>query len=523
MKWQRNLLDRPKLFVISQNEAMWASSSFYLTVIINILVAFFYPFDNSVSDLSPELSLVLWGAMIVSLVMMMNMAQPRGYMSFAVSLVIRLIFSFGVVPTLWLIGAVQVINKVIFLVAFLGNRGVFYKETVRTSDTVHLTVLLKQKDFIYHIGYLIVCCLGMFVHEFFYSVLLLDIVFREETLLNVIRSVTKNGRSILLTAILAIILVYMFSIIGYVMFRDDFLMSVEKPPIPPPQGAEGPTPTSTASLAGEQSTPTVEPNTDNGSVFGSLDAANETCNASDCGELIVTSNPFEIEGKERSCDTLLMCIVTALNQGIRNGGGLGDVLRYPSIQEPWYAARVVYDLLYFFVIIIIVLNLIFGVIIDTFADLRSEKTMKEEILKNSCFICGLGRKEFDNKEVTFEDHIKQEHNMWNYLSFIVLLKVKDSTEFTGPESYVNQMIQSGDLEWFPHLRSMSLSEEDGEIEQNDLRMLKEQLSSTCELVKQLSDQLKDLKSKMNEQRKVHQRQNLVSLPSVSGFSVSSTT
>ena len=47
-----------------------------------------------------------------------------------------------------------------------------------------------------------------------------------------------------------------------------------------------------------------------------------------------------------------------------------------------------YDLLFFFIVIIIVLNLIFGVIIDTFADLRSEKTQKEEILKNSCFICG---------------------------------------------------------------------------------------------------------------------------------------
>jgi len=32
--------------------------------------------------------------------------------------------------------------------------------------------------------------------------------------------------------------------------------------------------------------------------------------------------------------------------------------------------------------------LIFGVIIDTFADLRSEKQQKEEILKNTCFICG---------------------------------------------------------------------------------------------------------------------------------------
>ena len=53
-----------------------------------------------------------------------------------------------------------------------------------------------------------------------------------------------------------------------------------------------------------------------------------------------------------------------------------------------FVGRVVYDMLFFFIVIIIVLNLIFGVIIDTFADLRSEKQNKEEILKNSCFICG---------------------------------------------------------------------------------------------------------------------------------------
>ena len=53
-----------------------------------------------------------------------------------------------------------------------------------------------------------------------------------------------------------------------------------------------------------------------------------------------------------------------------------------------FIGRVVYDMLFFFIVIIIVLNLIFGVIIDTFADLRSEKQNKEEILKNSCFVCG---------------------------------------------------------------------------------------------------------------------------------------
>lgn len=50
-----------------------------------------------------------------------------------------------------------------------------------------------------------------------------------------------------------------------------------------------------------------------------------------------------------------------------------------------------YDLSFFVVLIIIVLNLIFGVIIDTFGDLRTEKNEKEDILKNTCFICGLER------------------------------------------------------------------------------------------------------------------------------------
>lgn len=37
-----------------------------------------------------------------------------------------------------------------------------------------------------------------------------------------------------------------------------------------------------------------------------------------------------IEDKERTCDSLLMCIVTVLSHGLRSGGGVGDVLRKPS-------------------------------------------------------------------------------------------------------------------------------------------------------------------------------------------------
>ena len=64
---------------------------------------------------------------------------------------------------------------------------------------------------------------------------------------------------------------------------------------------------------------------------------------------------------------------------------------------------------------------IYGIISITL--FRSEKQNKEEIIKNTCFICGLERRAFDNKNVTFEEHIRKEHNMWHYLSFIILIKV----------------------------------------------------------------------------------------------------
>ena len=64
-------------------------------------------------------------------------------------------------------------------------------------------------------------------------------------------------------------------------------------------------------------------------------------------------------------------------------------LTFTPLQEALFFLRVLYDLSFFFLVIIIIIqNLIFGVIIDTFADLRSEKNKKDSMLKNTCFICG---------------------------------------------------------------------------------------------------------------------------------------
>ena len=63
--------------------------------------------------------------------------------------------------------------------------------------------------------------------NFFNFKKLLDVVYREETLLNVIRCVTKNAKSVLLTAVFAVILIYLFSICGFLFLQNDFIMEVD--------------------------------------------------------------------------------------------------------------------------------------------------------------------------------------------------------------------------------------------------------------------------------------------------------
>ncbi|XP_041944075.1 inositol 1,4,5-trisphosphate receptor type 1 isoform X4 [Alosa sapidissima] len=497
MNWQKKLRgtqeatgnantvpSQPILYWCSRNMSFWSSISFNLAVLMNLLVAFFYPIEGiRGGTLEPHLSGLLWLAMLVSLAIVIVLPQPHGIRALIASTILRLIFSVGLEPTLFLLGAFNVGNKVIFLISFAGNRGTF---------TRGYKAMIMDVEFLYHVLYLIICSLGVFVHVFFYSLLLFDLVYREETLLNVIKSVTRNGRSIVLTAVLALILVYLFSIVGYIFFKDDFILSVDRIP--------NKTLESGASMVGDFLSGTA-----------CRKDTGENCSTEAVVDAMVAS-AVVIEDKERTCDSLLMCIVTVLSHGLRSGGGVGDVLRKPSKEEPLFTARVIYDLLFFFMVIIIVLNLIFGVIIDTFADLRSEKQKKEEVLKTTCFICGLERDKFDNKTVTFEEHIKVEHNMWHYLFFIVLVKVKDHTEYTGPESYVAQMIREHNLDWFPRMRAMSLVSMDGEGEQNEIRNLQEKLESTMKLVCNLSGQLTELKEQMTEQRKQKQRIGLLGHP-----------
>jgi hypothetical protein len=121
-------------------------------------------------------------------------------------------------------------------------------------------------------------------------------------------------------------------------------------------------------------------------------------------------------------------------------------------QEYRYAVTYIYNLLFFLVVKMAFMNIIFGIIIDTFAgwepisfilktlELRDKRNTMEEDMKNICYICGLERDVFDQFADGFENHIERDHHLWNYLYYLYHLKIKNSTEHDGVESYVWQKV-----------------------------------------------------------------------------------
>ena len=91
---------------------------------------------------------------------------------------------------------------------------------------------------------------------------------------------------------------------------------------------------------------------------------------------------------------------------------------------------------------------------------------KDDDLINICFICGYSRDVFEKEGISFDKHIKFEHNPSQYVNFLVYLRQKNKDEFDGTEEYVYTQYIKKKTNWVPigHTKFIELLDEDDDTE-----------------------------------------------------------
>lgn len=266
---------------------------------------------------------------------------------------------------------------------------------------------------------LVACSLGGNLDVYYwYSFLMLDLLFLSPMLQNVIKAVTVPLNALILVTILGLIVMYEYAIIAFYFFRKDY---------------------------------------------------------------------------DGSCNSMLDCTTTTIYQGLRMDIGSAITETDVSMDNRWYM-RMGFDLSYFVVITTILMNVIFGIILDTFGSLRDETQEREIYMKNNTFIACIDRgaidkaaqaQEIDNGFAYLEN---EKHARWNYLNFIFYLKRKPSTEFCGPETKIDALLDDEDVSWMP-LGVCRLMEGEGEEDDDDIKKVQAQVDAIVETLKDVTQSL----------------------------------
>jgi hypothetical protein len=140
------------------------------------------------------------------------------------------------------------------------------------------------------------------------------------------------------------------------------------------------------------------------------------------------------------CDTMFQCLVTNIRLSLvgERLSLLANSVNATDHKDMFaqVGLRTAFDLTFFILVTIIGLNVVFGIIVDTFSELRAEQAETREKMVGQCFICGIDSYEFDLHGNGFATHTKLEHRMWDYLFFFYHLDQKKATQFTFIEQAV---------------------------------------------------------------------------------------
>lgn len=205
----------PFVSLIASNVSLWGDVAFMCTLILNffIISSFSYYGEHSLND--PSLFFFDHFKYVGGLTSKdtENAFTTLGTILMACCVIIVSFFLLKTGPVL----AKRGWNKNGPTLEFWKSNPSYFKMIRKRIKQCLWTALyiFSNMNVLYYMTYLIVATLGVAIHPFYFSLLLLDILYRYPSLQNVIRSITMPRKALILTFILMLVIVYIYGLVGY--------------------------------------------------------------------------------------------------------------------------------------------------------------------------------------------------------------------------------------------------------------------------------------------------------------------
>ena len=150
------------------------------------------------------------------------------------------------------------------------------------------------------------------------------------------------------------------------------------------------------------------------------------------------------------------CLFTIFDQTFKNSNGIINFLSEDNLLGGdllLVNVRFWIDNLFAIIEIILILQMVAGIIIDSFSALRQGQGEVDEDRYNVCLICGLHRTELNKlygNEEGYNEHIKMDHYFWNYMFLVFNLLMKNPKELMGIDQLIFKMYKENQSTgWIP--------------------------------------------------------------------------
>jgi hypothetical protein len=154
-------------------------------------------------------------------------------------------------------------------------------------------------------------------------------------------------------------------------------------------------------------------------------------------------------GYQSTCTSLSVCLYHTTLQGLVLYGGISEYLGQVQANTSLFWKRFALDLSFYFIILVIVLNTVYAIVIETYFIFSRKEKHKARNAEKVCYVCHRNEHELKLLDEDFSEHVKDKHNAKNYFYLFINLFLGKSSSSNYIERVLSKMVFEKDFSFMP--------------------------------------------------------------------------